>query len=765
MKRTTLLLSVAALYFVSEQYTFGQTREEKSKALMDTLMAQKHRQDAAAVLRRQHTTAKNNQAVFGEDDPIFKNTQVPEKWKSQSAVILACKTTYTFYIKASSACFDEVERKRIKVLDKSAIDNLSTFYFIPTNDVGFTLIKKDGTTIKINLDEAVPVDEYIPVPTSYLLEGAANYLYSKSYKKIAISNLEPGDIIDYYYKYSSTAFKEGVVAVPFPSVAFTLTGEYPVVAQKIKLKAEKDFYINFASYNGAASLAAVVDTSRNSTTYILLDTNRNKRKDEIWENAFRSEPTVKFQVVYSTDKDKEEVPFFLGNSSAPKTSVSADQLKTVANQIALESSSTIEDYSSAIIKYMRKNHGDIKDPVLYMKYAYNYFRYFLMIGDVGDENESNFSDDMDDNLQNKTVIRSEVFVNTLGLVCRDRKIDYDLLLGVPRNKGTLDNLIYPAELRWVIRINGSPSLYLYPFDSYKDPGEADLAMEGIDMYTIIPNKKIEKVVMSKTTTPVTTTTDNNSVFKSSITLNADMLGGASIERTAQIAGLVKEPYYPDVIAEGVLLNKELKRYNEKSLEDYLKKIHNDKKKKEEERKITLALSDEQKDRLETMKDYFKNDFDISSYDDFQLMGDGRQIDSNKIIFTDKFKVKDVVHKVGPNYIVDAGKFLGKQLELKEDQLTRTDDIFVGYAAEFDDEIRITIPAGYKPQGLDALNINVTNSTGGFISTATLNGNTVIITVKKHNTHNFEPKGNWADMVKFLQAAVDFTQKKILLKKG
>jgi hypothetical protein len=760
------LLLTLLLSFGAHGQTADERRKAREKTLLDSLNAMKQRQDAAAALRRQRNTNKNNQAVFGDEDPIFKTTQIPDKWKDESAVVLAAKTTYHYYTKGTSAYYDRIERKRIKVLDKSAVDNLSTFYFIPTKDVGFTLIKKDGTTTRIKLDDAVPVDDYMLVPTSYMVEGSVDYMYSKSYKKLAISGLESGDIIDYYYTYNYSAFKEDVPAVPFPAVALTLTSEYPVVSQKIRLKAENGFFINFAAYNGASSFVKVSDTAKNANVYVLADSNRSKRKNEKWEDALRCEPTIKFQVIYSSDKEKNNVPYFLGSSSALTTSVSQEQLKRVANEIAMEETPGVDSYSSAITKYMRKNHSDIKDPILYMKYAYTYFRYVVLVGEVGDENnESGLSQDMDKNLEDKATIESQVFVKVLGEVCKDKKIDYDLLFGVPSNIGTLSNLIYPSELKWVLYIKGSPGIYLFPFDLYKVPGEADWDMEGIDMYKLVPDKKIEKVVLSKTSTPISDATANTAVYKTSVSINADMQGGASVNRNTTISGLIKEHYYPNVIAEGNMLNQELKRYKEETMEEYLKKIHNNDKKKEEERKITVAMADEQKERIETMKTFFSTDFDVSSYDDFQLQCDGRQVDSAKLMFNDKFKLKDVVHKVGPNYIVDAGKFIGKQYELKEEQRTRTFDIYLGYAGEYDNEVSITIPQGYTVQGLDALNKNITTKTGGFVSTATLSGNTLTIKTRKFYLHNFEPKENWPDMVKFLEAAYDFTQAKILLKKA
>jgi hypothetical protein len=98
-------------------------------------------------------------------------------------------------------------------------------------------------------------------------------------------------------------------------------------------------------------------------------------------------------------------------------------------------------------------------------------------------------------------------------------------------------------------------------------------------------------------------------------------------------------------------------------------------------------------------------------------------------------------------------------------MTRTADIYMPYTRSFNEDVIITIPAGYTVEGLENLNKNITNQTGGFISEATLNGNQLVIKTQKWYIHNFEPAKNWDMMLEFLEAAYQFTQEKVLLKKA
>ena len=80
------------------------------------------------------------------------------------------------------------------------------------------------------------------------------------------------------------------------------------------------------------------------------------------------------------------------------------------------------------------------------------------------------------------------------------------------------------------------------------------------------------------------------------------------------------------------------------------------------------------------------------------------------------------------------------------------------------QIRLQIPDGYTAEGISELNRKVENETGYFITEATSDGKTVTINVKKSYNHAFEPAGNWEKMLAFIDAANEWNNAKILLKK-
>ena len=129
-------------------------------------------------------------------------------------------------------------------------------------------------------------------------------------------------------------------------------------------------------------------------------------------------------------------------------------------------------------------------------------------------------------------------------------------------------------------------------------------------------------------------------------------------------------------------------------------------------------------------------------------------------------VPGLVQKAGPNYLLNAGMLVGAQKEIDEKDKTRNIDVFMNSPRSYHNEITFEIPEGYTVEGLEKLTFNVDNETGGFTSSAQVGADgTLKIKTKKWYAHQHEKAENWPKMLEFLEAAYDFTQTKVLLKKG
>ncbi len=193
-------------------------------------------------------------------------------------------------------------------------------------------------------------------------------------------------------------------------------------------------------------------------------------------------------------------------------------------------------------------------------------------------------------------------------------------------------------------------------------------------------------------------------------------------------------------------------------------------KKKERQKIRVKLAAKKEKDKKEQKEAFEGsaatdiDLPIKEYDNFEFQQLGRFGEKEGMMYTETFTVEDLVKRAGKNYILEAGKFIGGQIALGEDEIERTKDIYMPFARSFVNEVSIEIPEGYSVEGLENLHKKVENSTGGFVSSAEVKDGHLIINTLKYYEHHFEKSEDWPLMVEFLEASFKFTQEKVLLKK-
>ncbi len=232
--------------------------------------------------------------------------------KAFLAVIISQKTKFVFdkVQGADKLNVFETGHRKIQLLDKDAVDRYSQFYFRTghLND-GFSLhiIKPDGLVDTVSLLTAVLVEDVDDVPgmfTPYFDKQSTIKNNTKSvnvYYKLAVSNLEPGDIIDYAY----TVFNDNDVArmnnLEFDPIYFLCHREYPVMNQQFEINVDDKSYVNSKALNGAPDFTE--GSANGYKTFIWKDADREKIKDTRWVNEYMTLPMVKFQIIYSKTTD------------------------------------------------------------------------------------------------------------------------------------------------------------------------------------------------------------------------------------------------------------------------------------------------------------------------------------------------------------------------------------------------------------------------------------------------------------------------------
>src|SRR5688572_28535179 len=244
----------------------------------------------------------------------FKVSDVPENWKKESAVIIGQRTEYLFtragYGKKSVATvvkINEYIHKRIKLQDKNALEKFSTFYYVTMGRDGkatYKIIKPSGKEEDIDMSTAIEEESDVPVfyrPIFYKLNIRS--------MKIAIPNLEVGDIIDYTIR-STFDWDMKLDGVQFTPFIFSLSNAYPTLYQQYRFTMANGMKVKYRNYNGAPVLnfdnkASVHGDKESYLSYYFMDKNREKSNDERWNYEFRNTPTMKIRVVLLADNDPE----------------------------------------------------------------------------------------------------------------------------------------------------------------------------------------------------------------------------------------------------------------------------------------------------------------------------------------------------------------------------------------------------------------------------------------------------------------------------
>ena len=181
---------------------------------------------------------------------------------------------------------------------------------------------------------------------------------------------------------------------------------------------------------------------------------------------------------------------------------------------------------------------------------------------------------------------------------------------------------------------------------------------------------------------------------------------------------------------------------------------NDQKKewKEEKPKMMEALAENQ------------YGYDVEKYGTFRLLQDGRSFKKKSLKYTETFTLAEMTASAGEDLVVSVSSLMGDQPKIKQDERKRTLPVDVRYPRNLSWNIIFTLPAGYTVKGLENLNRNVSNVCGSITSSARLDGNSLIIDVRKiYSSKHFDP-AQWAQLTQILDAGYELSQAKVVLKK-
>ncbi|MGE0561392.1 MAG: DUF3857 domain-containing protein [Flavobacteriales bacterium] len=717
--------------------------------------------------KKSQEDAKTEMEIFGDDDADFKITTSPQKWEKESAVILCQKYDYSYVLAGmNDLLFTVVQRRRIKLNDSKAIEEFSIFYYENSlrkkSSMGFRIIKPDGTVNKVDLSDAVEVKAN-EVPSIY----QSNYINDKSYKKIAIPNLVVGDIIDYFYTTENQYKQEGIFS--FSPFIFRLCREYPIVKQKYYYNVDKGYKVSFRTFNGApkiqegdAGVNKYGKVKDHIKTYLLEDENREKYNPEYWKYSFLSDPTVKFQVNFVPKAMVSRTELLVTDEALVDKPF---DLKEIQQRVPRQSGFVTADLNP-IVSYIKKYHKTVTDPIKLSELTYEYLRYYffntLYFGFYSSYSSYKYEDG------DELPVKDYIFTNSMLEILKKLKVDCEYVVAVNRQYGKFEDVLLVQELVTGVKVKDR---YFFYFTNYTSSDYIPSDILGSEAITFAPALKYDKVPFKKTTITRSDYKKNNISNNMDIVISDD-LSSLTINLKSTYKGSTKTYFTKQALMNEDYFDADKKKYDpeyEENNKNYAPKTNRISKNtqfkiEEEKRKEEAEKKEKIEKKYEALKKYHKEDYDISKYNEFKLISDGRFIESPELTTEENFNSDYFINKAGRNYIFNIGGLLGKQFELDKEDMERKSNIHLNFPKSLNYTIKIKIPTGYIVEGLDQLNFNIDNTAGSFISKVKEESGYIILETTKNYKLLSAEKSEWKNFISFLETAYDFSQKKVILKK-
>jgi hypothetical protein len=722
-----------------------------------------------------------DEEIWADKDPIFTSNKLPAEYKNESAVILARKQVVEtnterkgrslLYIGKMHSTIKRTIRERIFINDQVSLDAYSEINFNQLQSkangaltklrsytfMGIRVTKADGSVQKINVDEAaVKLDE--------TKDGKKN--------KIAVPNLAIGDIIDYYITYFDQARTDKDVDY----FTFFLGDEYPIVNLGIKILLDKRVAAQYQVINNAPDFK--ITNVDDDNLLELTASNLPKSTNVTWVSENRQVPIVRLKYAFA------DIIHGRGDYTKHGTIEKVTSPDDVEHEfvnlikpflVQLPVNTTIKrDWKT----YSKEHNIDIENIDSIVSFVYYYYRHDkygkLFDNLIIDTDVDRF---LESGKSLSKIKQLELVLNVMKTVNAVFDADAELVLISGSNEVNYKDIFSIADFNFLLRVPkpGSKFVFyyfgsnLYNFgeippsfenETYKYIQQNTIFKGGRDMSQDKADKVNGKEVTFKTAVAENLQTDEVEIKADSaniqlLNIKRKSTAGGHLRRDMQNQILIMEDY---LTAEARLRDKETNPL--KQLE-YANKAY---KKTLESAAGSMELArKKQKEKFEAElnSEYHEKPKDLKNY---KILKDGFWGTNASMAIEEEFTMDGWVKKAGNNYIIEAGKFAGGQLEIKADQRERKLDIYMPFSRSFSKKIIFKIPDGYTIEGIEKLNRSIKNECGGFESTAKIEGTDLLITFNKYYTNNFEPAANWSKILAFVDAGFAFTKEKILLKK-
>jgi hypothetical protein len=747
-------------------------RESTSTLLLILFVLSVHAQKDAKKYKDEAEVFRKE--VWNWNKPEFNVRTIPASFNSASKVVIArhvqinadSKTkagfTETGFGVYKKLFMTQIAREALKINDKSALDDYSQFSFTQIQKrsgvylakttstyMGVRIIKSNGTVKEINADDFI------------LTKDEKNLKETK----LAIPDLQVGDILDYFIA-KQTDMGQNFTSYQY---VFDLFEDCPVMSFSIHAEIGKKYAVEYRSYNGAQDF----QQTRGEDDANVLDLEKKDipafAESEFWVSPYRQLPLIRMNIIlgysginarrYNMRKPGEVY------KNQNVSEFVEDKMVWLAERKKKEKigksdyylrDPDLDDYQKSLKKKWKDMPVDSQVMEMYYMYRYNMNLTFYTDDDVQKQVD-----------RGKEDYDGDYFAMAFGEYMKDMDIDNKLVFISSKDGPPFNELMTSADIHYLNLVQGSKGPLFFGRASIFSPAfYIPFQYENLKKATVVDTKGIKEnnhknYETSFVDLPVTTAKDNQHRENLAIQFNNGLL---QVKRKTTLTGHYKTDDQKRLILMEDFCNAERKAFGLQTtlIEDY--SSHKSTRDYAAELKVAFDKARlKQKDAfIDEAKEWFE--MEVKDLTGNKVDNMGVRHTSPDLSYSSSFSLDGAVKKAGNNFTVEIGKLQGPQPQIKPEQRNRTLDIYMPFARTTQTEISFQIPEGYSVEGVEALNKKIENECGSFVSTASADGKTLTINIKRMYNNSFEKASNWSKLLAILDATSDWGNSKLLLKK-
>ena len=724
-----------------------------------------------------------NEKVFGTVDPYFKENKLPEKYKDESAVVLAQKHTLEsdskmkfkiglFSSAGAKYSFFDIFRKKLFINDQSALKEYSELSFNKLQSKDWSPLGKLKNYTFINIRLIKPNGT---IKTIDINESAVTIKNEKEQKenKIAIPDLSVGDIIDYYVANYYQETEDGQVT----SLNYVFGDDYPILNYVISLQFDARIAVEYQNLNGAPDFKISPDADGGGNVLNMVVTNIPKIKGLLWSSTYRQLPIIRLNYKRGSISLRDMPDIKEGNvlkSTKQFPDMIEANMASIFNSVCYNGAVSTKIYKAeretvkkAWKEYIKK-HPKADNPDSIASFVFRYINWSDYYGHFN--LETNYS-----NAYFPVNLETQLYrIAKFGyILLLEFKTDLDLLILSGKDNYAREGLFNVADLSVLVKTHDGQPQYFSFADNFDYGNTVPYTLQSeqakvfpFDTKQLLGGKLLLVSLKGSSIITLPSTTHTSNSESEVITAKMDPANPMllNVNRKVSATGYLKKDEQA-----ALTIYEEMAQQTGTELDETDDLLTQNKNRSKSLRKPEEEL----KSLLEKARTKHKEDFENEIERNYNTKA--KEVKSYKILnfgtcadmpfeFEEEFVMDGWLKKAGNNYIMDVGKLISSQLEIKKDQRDRVKDIYMPFPRSFTYHLEFTLPDGYSVEGLDKLNATVENQTGAFISKAKIEGNKIIADISKYYINSFEPAVRWHLLLNFLDKALEFNQQKILIKK-